>query len=67
MKATVALAPEDDENQTFGLDFAWGIGDTKTVSGYLARTDTPELDGDDHSYELNFLALLSALALLHRR
>lgn len=48
------LAPEDDENQTYGLDFAWGIGDTKTLSGYLARTDTPGLDGDDHAFQLNF-------------
>ncbi len=44
--------PDDDYNRTYGIDGRWGIGDDTIISGYLAKTDTPELDGKDHAFEL---------------
>jgi len=44
--------PDDDYNRTYGIDGRWGIGDDTILSGYLAKTDTPELDGKDHAFEL---------------
>ena len=45
------LVPEpDDRNRAYAIDGRWGIGDDFTLSGWLARTDTPGLDGDDGSY-----------------
>lgn len=42
----------DDYNRTYGLDGRWGIGDDTILSGYVAKTDTPELDGEDYAFEL---------------
>ena len=49
-----ALVPagQDDYNRTYALDGRWGIGPYATVSGWAGGTDTPELDGDDHAYNL---------------
>ncbi len=44
--------PDDDYNRTYGIDGRWGIGDDTILSGYLAKTDTPGLDGKDHAFEL---------------
>ena len=47
------LVPEsDDKNRAYAIDGRWGIGDDLTLSGWLARTDTPGLDGDDGSFGL---------------
>ncbi|MDJ0905727.1 MAG: DUF5916 domain-containing protein [Woeseiaceae bacterium] len=44
------VAKPDDRNRVYGLDGRWGIGDNLTVSGWLARTDTPGLDDKDRGY-----------------
>jgi hypothetical protein len=44
--------PDDDYNRTYGIDGRWGIGEDTIISGYVAKTDTPELDGKDHAFEL---------------
>ncbi len=44
------VAKPDDHNRAYAIDGRWGIGDDITLSGWLARTDTPGLDGDDGSF-----------------
>ncbi len=41
-----------EDNQAYGLDGRLGIGKYGLVSGYVAQTSTPSLDGDDHAYNL---------------
>ena len=48
--ATGDLAPEDDWNRTFGLDGKLGVGEAFTLTGFAARTQTPGLEGSDHSF-----------------
>jgi hypothetical protein len=45
-------AGADDYNRTYGVDGRWGIGPYATVSGWAGMTDTPDLDGDDHAYNV---------------
>lgn len=45
-------ADDDDYNRTFAVDGRWGMGDDTTVSGFLARSETPGLSGDDHAMML---------------
>jgi len=42
--------PADDSNQTYAVDGRWGIGDNLLLEGWLARTRTPELQGDDLAF-----------------
>jgi len=44
---------EGYSNNTYGVDGRWGIGEYGTISGYLAQTSTPELNGNDRSGALN--------------
>ena len=44
--------PGENDNRTWGVDGQWGIGDYGLVSGYVAQTDTPGLEGDDTSWSL---------------
>ena len=46
------LARDGDNNQTFGIDGRLGVRQNTVVSGFLARTRTPGVDGPD----VNFLA-----------
>lgn len=39
-----------DKNATFAIDGRWGIGDNLLLEGWLARTDTPGLEGDDKAF-----------------
>ena len=39
----------DDYNRTYGIDGQWGIGDKLVLSGFVAKTDTPGVDGLDHA------------------
>lgn len=41
-----------DYNRTYAVDGRWGIGLHTFVSGFLARTQTPGVSGDDHSFNL---------------
>ena len=43
---------DEHDNRTWGVDGQWGIGDYGQVTGYLAQTDTPGLEGDDSSWSL---------------
>jgi hypothetical protein len=52
-EATGSLAGADKENQTFGVDGRWGIGDYLMLSGFAAKSITPSLDGDDHSFSVD--------------
>ncbi|MEO1204076.1 MAG: hypothetical protein AAFX10_15335, partial [Pseudomonadota bacterium] len=49
---SLSTNPSDDENQTYAVDGRWGIGDNLILEGWLARTRTPGLDGDDTAYAL---------------
>jgi hypothetical protein len=46
------VGSSDDFNRTFGVDGRWGIGEDLILSGYVAKTETPDLDGRDHALEL---------------
>jgi hypothetical protein len=41
-----------EDNQAYGLDGRLGIGKYGLISGFVAQTSTPGLDGDDHAYML---------------
>lgn len=43
---------DDDYNRTYGIDGRWGIGKYLTLSGFLAKTDTPGLSGRDHAFRV---------------
>ena len=51
-QATGDLAATDDHNRTYALDGRWGIGQNGLVSGFVSRTETPGLEGDDHAYNV---------------
>jgi hypothetical protein len=40
-------------NRTYGADARWGIGEYGLISGYVAKTSTPRLEGDDNSWSLS--------------
>jgi len=46
------FALEEDYNRTFGLDGRWGIGQNGLVKGFVSKTQTPGLEGDDHAYSV---------------
>jgi hypothetical protein len=43
---------DDDYNRTYGLDGRWGVGKYGMVSGFVARTDTPGVSGQDHAFRI---------------
>ena len=51
-QATGDLAGTDDYNRTYAVDGRWGIGQDSQVTGFVSRTETPGLEGDDHAYNL---------------
>jgi hypothetical protein len=51
-RAGVGDLSEDDHNQTYALDGKWGIGENTVLSSFVARTDTPGLNGDDHAFNV---------------
>jgi hypothetical protein len=46
------LAADNDRNGTFAMDGRWGIGRTGLLSGYVARTATPGVSGNQHAYQV---------------
>ena len=40
------LASDDASNRVYALDGRWGIGEYGTLSGFLARSDTPGVSGN---------------------
>ena len=51
-QATGDLAGNDNHNRTYALDGRWGIGQYGQVLGFVSRTQTPGLEGEDHAYNL---------------
>lgn len=47
---SVSGNPSTDENQAYAIDGRWGIGDNLLLEGWLAKTDTPGLSGDDTAF-----------------
>ena len=45
-------AAAEDENFTYSIDGSWGIGENGLVSGFVARTDTPGEEEDQHAFRL---------------
>jgi len=43
-------SPSDDQNQTYGIDGAWGVGENMLLQGYFAKTNTPGLTDDDFAF-----------------
>ncbi|MDX1493173.1 MAG: DUF5916 domain-containing protein [Longimicrobiales bacterium] len=42
----------DDWNRTYAVDGQLGLGEAITMSSFLARTETPGLDGRDHAFDV---------------
>ena len=51
-QATGDLAGTGDHNRTYAVDGRWGIGRYGQVSGFVSRTQTPGLDGEDHAFNV---------------
>ncbi len=51
-QATGEFADEDDYNRSYALDGRFGIGRNGLVSGFLAKTDTPGISGEDYAYQI---------------
>ncbi len=43
---------DDDYNRTFAIDGKLGIGEKARASGFLAKTITPGISGEDHSFKI---------------
>jgi hypothetical protein len=43
-------AGADNYNRTFGIDGKYGIKEAVTLSGFVAKTETPRLKGDDYAF-----------------
>jgi hypothetical protein len=52
--ATSETGGRDSWNRSYGLDGRLGIGEEVTVSGFVAKTQTPGLSGSDHAYSSAF-------------
>jgi hypothetical protein len=46
----IGLDAGDDQNQTYAIDGRWGIGENLLLEGWIARTSTPQLTGDDEAF-----------------
>ena len=44
------VPPGLDSNKTYAVDGRWGIGDNVLLTGWLARTETPDLTGRDDAF-----------------
>jgi hypothetical protein len=51
--ATGDLAGDDNWNRTWGVDGRFGIAETVTVGGFAARTETPNLTGREHAWNVS--------------
>ena len=49
---TGGLAADHDNNRTYAIDGKAGIRQHTVVSGFLARTETPGVDADDHAFNI---------------
>jgi Domain of unknown function (DUF5916) len=46
------FARAEDYNRTFAIDGKMGVGRTHTISGFLAKTETPNRRGRDHALNI---------------
>ena len=46
------LAGAIDHGRTYGVDGKWGIGQTSTITGFLAKTETPGVDESDYAFNV---------------
>ena len=53
-RATGGFAAAGDVNRSYAVDGRWGIGETVTLSGFAAGTETPGVTGGTHAH--NFAA-----------
>ena len=51
-RATGELAGAGDFNRSYAVDGRWGIGETVTLSGFGAGTETPGVAGGDHAWNV---------------
>ena len=47
-----SFAGEQDYNRSYAVDGRLGIGQVSTISGFAAGTQTPDVQGDAHAYDL---------------
>jgi len=52
-EGTGSLAPDNDYNRTFGVDGQIGLGRYAEISGWVAKTETPGVDGRDRAFSLD--------------
>ena len=52
-QATGHLAGDRDFNRSYAVDGRLGIGQEGTISGFVAGTQTPDVKGDTHAYNLS--------------
>jgi hypothetical protein len=43
---------DQDYNRTIGLDGRWGIGEYGLIQGFVAKTETPGADDQEHAFRL---------------
>jgi hypothetical protein len=43
---------DNDYNRTYAVDGKWGVGRNNTISGFVAKTETPGISSSDHSYNI---------------
>jgi hypothetical protein len=48
------VSRERDYNRTYAIDGRWGIGDNILLESWVARTETPGLDGNDDAFAVKF-------------
>jgi hypothetical protein len=51
-QATGDLAGDRDYNRSYAVDARMGFGQNGLVNGFVARTQTPGLSGDQHAFQL---------------
>ena len=47
-----ASSDTNDWNRTYAVDGQLGLGETMTISSFLARSETPGRDGNDHMFDV---------------
>ena len=52
-QATGSQAGQDDYNRSYAVDGNLGLGENGLISGFVARTETPGLDGREYAYSLS--------------
>ena len=52
-QGSASFSGDRDYNRSYAVDGRLGIGQEGTISGFVAGTNTPELQGDTHAYDLN--------------